>query len=128
MAVNPRHRGGGSAPGAPDRNVDESPAERSARLIAFLLVGFYGAGLLLIGLVAAFLDDTGNWLDLLKSGFLILGGTLSAVVGYYFGSRGIQDAERRARIAEDAATQRIRGELLADTSYEEFDDEMIRPE
>ena len=73
------------------------------RIIAYSLIGIYGSALLLIGIVAAFKkgDDGNTWVQLLKSGFLILGGALTTITGYYFGSRGTQEAQNIAESARE---------------------------
>jgi len=82
----------------------ETPTARTSKHIAYWLLALYSGSLLAIGVFAGILELAGRgsagWFDLLKSGFLILGGSLSTVVGYYFGSRGIQEAEAYAREAE----------------------------
>ena len=109
----------------------ETPTERTAKRLAYGLLSIYGAGLLAIAVFAAlstfFSDETsaGAWLDLLKSGFLILGGALSAVVGYYFGSRGIQEAERRARDVELTVQRRTALDEEAPTLSDGFDEDML---
>jgi hypothetical protein len=62
----------------------------------------YAFGLLLVGIIAA-VRDSPTWFDLFKSGFLLLGGGLTTVIGYYFGSRSAQDAEASASLAIQAA-------------------------
>ena len=83
----------------------ESPQERTAKRIAYILLGIYGAALLIIGIIAAIKPATENqtWVELFKSGFLILGGGLTTIIGYYFGSRGVQEAQTSA---DEARRQR----------------------
>ncbi|MDA0735137.1 MAG: hypothetical protein O2909_09975 [Chloroflexi bacterium] len=92
---------------AANQSARETPTGRTAKHIAYALIGVYGSGLLGIGIFAAVLEllglASGTWFELLKSGFLILGGALSTVIGYYFGSRGIQEAEANTRQAEERA-------------------------
>ena len=74
----------------------------TARRLAYSLVIVYSAALLFTGGVAAYKSseqDNQAWLDLFKSGFLVLGGGLTTVIGYYFGSRGVEEAQK---VAEDA--------------------------
>ena len=54
-----------------------------------------------------------DWFELFKSGFLILGGGLTTVIGYYFGSRGTDEATASAAAARKA-TERERQELEAE--------------
>jgi hypothetical protein len=111
---------------------DEDHIARTSKNIAYALLVSYAVALILIGIVAAFKPsgDGDAWLDLFKSGFLILGGGLTMVIGYYFGSRGTQAAEERGALAlqeaqkanEEAERERVRvlelEELQAPT-YEE---------
>ena len=92
--------------------VSEQPPEthisRTSKIIAFILLALYSLALVLIGVVAAMKEDPETsqlWFDLFKSGFLILGGGLTTVIGYYFGSRGIQEAEARAAAAQQELDQ-----------------------
>jgi len=81
---------------------DEGPVSRTSKYIAYALLGLYALALVLIGIVAALKDDpqvSQVWFDLFKSGFLILGGGLTTIIGYYFGSRGTQEAETRVATA-----------------------------
>ncbi len=72
--------------------------------IAYILITLYGVALISIG-IGAYLNKDPDWLDLFKSGFLILGGGLSTVIGYYFGSRGTQMAEAGAeQVKKEAAS------------------------
>lgn len=96
---------------ANQRNQGETPTGRTAKHIAYSLIGVYGGALLGVGIFAAILEIRGDdnlndgWFELLKNGFLILGGSFSTVVGYYFGSRGVQEAEATARDAESRAQE-----------------------
>lgn len=74
----------------------------TARNIAFLLLFIFGASLLLILASAVFFDTKANnvWFDLFKSGFLILAGGVTTVIGYYFGSQGTQEAQESQVKAE----------------------------
>lgn len=98
--------------------------ERTSRHIAIILLGLYGGGLLGIGIAATVVnhenpDDAKLWADLFKSGFLILGGGLTAIIGYYFGSRGTHEAQNYAAIAEHKAE--------ADTKQAQKDIESTAP-
>lgn len=82
--------------------LSEGHTARTSKHIAYALLASYTLALMLIGIVAAFFKTSPNdevWLDLFKSGFLILGGGLTTIIGYYFGSRGVQEAEQRGAIA-----------------------------
>lgn len=122
----------GRDPRAPNNRSDETPSGRTAKHIAFGLIGLYGTALATIGVVAAW-RNSAEWIDLFKSGFLILGGSLTTVVGYYFGSRGVQDAEAnaiRADLRAQAAERRLQEAEEAPTYSEDisYEDGMIEPE
>lgn len=88
--------------------LPETHISRTSKIIAFILLALYALALVLIGVVAATKKDPDTsqlWFDLFKSGFLILGGGLTTVIGYYFGSRGIQEAEARAANAQQELDQ-----------------------
>ena len=78
----------------------ESATARTTKYMAFLLMGLFSLSLFGV-LIAAIFEDPINrvWFDLFKNGFLFLGGALTTVIGYYFGSRGIQEAEMKEREA-----------------------------
>jgi hypothetical protein len=58
------------------------------------------------GLVqAATANEPKEWFELFKEGFLFLSGALTTVIGYYFGSRGTQEAEASTAIALKEAKQ-----------------------
>ena len=104
----------------------ETPSARTSKHIAYWLLALYSSALLFMAAFAGILEVVGRgseiWFDLFKSGFLILGGALSTVVGYYFGSRGIQEAEanaqaagQRAKAAEsELAAQKVETRQLQD--------------
>jgi hypothetical protein len=82
-------------------NGFEGIAAKTTKILAFIMIGIYGGLLIVICCVAAIKtgDDGKVWTDLFKSGFLILGGGLTTIIGYYFGSRGTQEAQEVAEIA-----------------------------
>jgi len=91
---------------ASDTNNPPNKEHSTARYLAYSFVAIYAAILLLIGIVAAIYERSQTsgdhpWLDLLKSGFLLLGGGLTTIIGYYFGSQGVEDAQRVADIAKE---------------------------
>jgi hypothetical protein len=67
-------------------NVDP---RTTGRIIAFALIGVYGTSLLGTMVIAAYsgVQADNAWLDVFKSGFLLLGGGLTSIIGYYFGAR-----------------------------------------
>lgn len=84
-----------------NQKIPEGPIARTTKRIAYILLGLYGICLVAVA-VAAFSEapsDDRVWFELFKSGFLLLGGALTTVIGYYFGSRGVQEAETTAGIA-----------------------------
>jgi hypothetical protein len=72
------------------------------RRIAIILLSAYVGTLVFAGLVGAFKTSPADqaWVELFKSGFLLLGGGLTTVIGYYFGAKETQkavDSERKAQ-------------------------------
>lgn len=84
-----------------NQKIPEGPIARTTKRIAYILLGLYGIGLAAVAAAAFSEGSSGDrvWFELFKSGFLILGGALTTVIGYYFGSRGVQEAETTAGIA-----------------------------
>jgi hypothetical protein len=97
-----------------DKSNLEGPIARSAKHIAYFFIVVYATCLVIILFFAFYEPTSGDriWYNLFKSGFLLLGGALTTIIGYYFGSRGTQEAERSAKIAE-RDTDRINEELKA---------------
>jgi len=85
-----------------DQQIIQDPIAKTAEKIAIFLIGVFAAILCFIGIVAATKEPAiaDGWLDLLKSGFLTLAGALTSVIGYYFGSRGTQQAQEIATKSE----------------------------
>ena len=85
-----------------------------------------------IGVVAACKtgEEAAAWIQLLKSGFLILGGGLTTIIGYYFGSRGIQEAQDMAEQARARAEEQQRefDEFKREFSPTSDEDALILPE
>lgn len=76
------------------RNLD-----KLTRMITYVVLGAFIFFLFLMLLKAIFsFGQEGEelvgteWLDLFKDGFLILGGVLTTLIGYYFGNRGSESA------------------------------------
>jgi hypothetical protein len=84
------------------------------RMLALSLLGLFSLTLGMAGAVAAYetSDMKKEWLDLFKSGFLLLGGGVTTVIGYYFGSRETRDAAQTAAasVRESLAAGADRGE------------------
>ncbi len=80
--------------------IQESIIQLTAKRIAFGLILLFALSLLAI-LVTAITKPSGGslWFELFKEGFLFLSGALTTIIGYYFGSRGTQEAEKSAAIA-----------------------------
>lgn len=90
----------------------EGPTARTSKFIAFFLLSLF-AGCLVVVLVVAIFGDPSNsgiWFDLFKNGFVLLSGALTTVIGYYFGSQGIQEAEAGLADAKREA-ERLEGLL-----------------
>ncbi len=82
--------------GADKPRTLEGPVARTTKLIALSLLGSFVTLLAGVGAAAIFSEDpTNSWLDLFKSGFLLLGGGLTTIIGYYFGNQGVQELESR---------------------------------
>ncbi len=93
-------------------NDDKNHHSTTSRRIAYGLVIIFALALGVTG-IGALIGQGGiakDWLELFKSGIMLLGGSLSSVVGYYFGSRGVQEAEHSAQITRQEA-ERISTEL-----------------
>lgn len=91
----------------------------TSRNLAFMLLGAFTLGIIFAGYGAYQFQDNadGAWLDIFKSGFLILGGSLSSVIGYYFGSRESQAAEQSVK-ASQATIKQMQDELAAAANSE----------
>ncbi len=90
-------------------NNETNFTEKTTRNIAYALIGLYGACLVLV-FIAAFTNNNGGkeWVSLFRDAFLILGGSLGTVIGYYFGSKGTRNAEERALQAKNEAENAIK--------------------
>ena len=121
-----------------DQGLPEGPISRTSRHIAYIFLGLYAVTLLFIGIVAAIKPPPSDqvWFDLLKSGFLILGGGLTTVIGYYFGNRGIQEAEERVvnakkeanTVKEEVEKERLRIMELEERQAPTYDEESLDSE
>jgi amino acid transporter len=81
-----------------DSGFAESPTARTSKRIAYFLIVVYGFLLTGVFFVSWTIDgDTNFWTELFKAGFLLLGGALTTIIGYFFGSRAIQEAEDSAK-------------------------------
>ena len=94
----------------------ESYVSRTSRHIAFALIGLFALSFLIIGYNASKGTDNNSWMELFKSGFLLLGGGLTSVIGYYFGSRGTQEAERNTELAREQI-ELIKREMAEEMAY-----------
>ena len=96
-------------------SVLQQDRHRTTRFITHaLLVTFIATLLCLfgisVGLIAKFgkpADDGvyNGWFDLLKSSLVLLGSTLTTIIGYYFGQRESAAALQKAEAAETKAKQ-----------------------
>jgi len=89
--------------------------------IAYVILGIFCTFLSIILINALFLYQSENWndpekmkhahtwLSLFKDGFLLLGGALTTLIGYYFGSKGseaaLNSAEKYTKEAEKLITE-----------------------
>lgn len=121
--MNPQKEADESTPQQGSKQKEkETPMFRASKNIAFFLLSLYGVSLIAVFVTAVFKsgEDSKSWLDLFKSGFLLLGGALTTIIGYYFGSRGVQEAQATATLAireadkakEQVKTERIKGEAV----------------
>jgi len=106
----------------PDGPTDTETNKMSRRLAGWL-VGLFAAMLVAMFVAAVFLTDGGEssaWLELFKSGFLILGGMVTTVIGYYFGHRTAEEAQ-------DQAAHAIAGKARAETQKQRLEEELAAP-
>jgi hypothetical protein len=83
-------------------------------LIAVGQLALFATSLLLAAIAAAFSDPTlaEKWLEIFKSGFLLLGGGLTTITGYYFGSRQTRQAvSQGAEMDKQAMASRNESDL-----------------
>lgn len=89
--------------------------------IAYVVLAVFCIFLLIILINALFMFSTGNWnnpekmeyaqtwLSLFKDGFLLLGGALTTLIGYYFGTKGseaaLENAEKYTKEAEKLVSE-----------------------
>ena len=89
--------------------------------IAYVVLAVFCLFLLIILINALFMFSTGNWdnpekmeyaqtwLSLFKDGFLLLGGALTTLIGYYFGTKGseaaLENAEKYTKEAEKLVSE-----------------------
>lgn len=70
---------------------------KTRNVIAFSIL-FVFSGLLIALLVVAYHEEkeVNGWLDLFKSGFILLGGAFTTFMGYYFGAKSGENAMEQA--------------------------------
>jgi hypothetical protein len=97
-----------------DSGFAESPTARTSKRIAYFLIVVYGFLLAGVFFVSWTINaDTNFWTELFKAGFLLLGGALTTIIGYFFGSRAIQEAEDSAKKAIlEASAARVAADSL----------------
>lgn len=83
----------------------EGAIQKTSKHIAYGLILLFSVCLVMMLLAGIFGKDTASqdWRDMFKESFLFLGGALTTVIGYYFGSKGTQEAEASAAIAQKEA-------------------------
>ncbi|MEJ1409134.1 MAG: hypothetical protein RPU60_02800 [Candidatus Sedimenticola sp. (ex Thyasira tokunagai)] len=81
----------------------EGHVQRTSKHIAYGLIALFSICLVLILLAGIWSGEPSEWREIFKEGFLFLGGALTTVIGYYFGSKGTQEAEASAAIAQREA-------------------------
>ena len=104
----------------------EGPAQKTSKYIAYSLIGLFSFCLVCMLLAAIFSgpESSKEWRDIFKESFLFLGGALTTVIGYYFGSKGTQEAEASAAIAlKDAekAREEVEQERRKMEEFQEMD-------
>jgi H+/Cl- antiporter ClcA len=77
-------------------------------ILAFVIMGAYCGALGWVLYVASKKDqpNADKWIDVFKSGFLLLGGGVTTLIGYYFATKGTADTA--ARVAATVAESVIR--------------------
>jgi len=116
----------------------ESTTARTSRQVAFTLIALFGALLIGTFVASVFLDTTraSQFVEMFKSGFLLLGGAVTTIIGYYFGSRRTQQAqsaavhavrEASAAKAEAEMQRRKADELRADLNAPTRDESSLEP-
>lgn len=94
----------------------EGHIQKTSKTIAYGLIALFSAcliSLLFAGVFSASETERTEWREQFKEGFLFLGGALTTVIGYYFGSRGTQEAEA------NAANARLEAERAKQVAEEE---------
>ncbi len=116
----------------------EGLTARTSRQIAFLLIALFASLLVAVFVASVAVGDAAGaerWGELFQSGFLLLSGAVTTVTGYYFGSRGAQEAEATATKAvreaseaqaEAAAQRRIGEELRAELEAPTVDETALQ--
>ena len=86
---------------------NDSQTAKTARNLAYSLIAIYALGLVFSAIAAFYSKENSKlWLELFKSGFLLLGGGLTTIIGYYFGSRGVEEAQEVAQNAKRSYEER----------------------
>lgn len=90
---------------------------QTTNTIAFIVLIVFCLFLLIILIKSTLACDAENancnepWLALFKDGFLLLGGALTTLIGYYFGSKGSDQALMTAEQLKEKA-EKIANELV----------------
>jgi hypothetical protein len=87
--------------------LSDNHLAQTSRYIAYSLLGTFSLCLFLMMFFSynSQENERKEWFGLLRDGFILLGGTLSTVIGYYFGSRSTQEANARAQMASIEAVK-----------------------
>lgn len=66
-------------------------------ILAFVILGAYCGALVWVLSIAAAAGtaNADKWIDVFKSGFLLLGGGVTTLIGYYFATKGTADTATR---------------------------------
>ncbi len=86
-----------------DSIENEGHIQRTSKHIAYGLIALFSFCLIFVLLAGVWGRNGSEWQQIFKEGFLFLGGALTTVIGYYFGSKGTQEAEASAAIAQREA-------------------------
>lgn len=94
--------------------------------IAYCLIGVYALALFIVLGVAAWghfrgAADNQVWVDLLKNALAAWGALLTAVIGYFFGSRGTERALQDAAAARDEVEQTAKKTLSLEAQLTEVE-------
>ena len=104
----------------------------TTNIIAYVILGVFSIFLIIILFNsinlyntqpqnAAKIKHAEKWLDLFKDGFLLMGGALTTLIGYYFGNKGSQAALETAENYNKEAKELVDELNNAAPTYDEDD-------